>query len=134
MYQDGIFWNIEFHATQTSKRTKHPVIKTSGHPHSPSKPNKTNMPTQFTRSDTGSEMPFIFFFPVLSLNISANVEAPFGKENLKQIFLGHEKRDHHAWVLIRQWRCPWESVCSQRDYYNICLSGNIIFVGLELEQ
>lgn len=96
MYQDGIFWNIEFHATQTSKRMKHPVIKTSGHPNSPSKPNKTNMPAQFTRSDTGSEMPFIFFFPVLSLNVSANVEAPFGKEKLKQIFPGPgEKRSSH---------------------------------------
>lgn len=46
------------------------------------------MPAQFMRSDTGSEVPFILFLPVVSLSVSRNVEAPAGKEKLKQICLG----------------------------------------------
>lgn len=46
------------------------------------------MPAQFIRSDTGCEVPFIYVFPVVSLDVSESVKVPVVKEKLKQIFLG----------------------------------------------
>jgi len=63
------------------------------------------MPAQFMRPDTGSEDPFLFFLSVVSLNVSANVEAAVGKEKLKQIILGPETKissrlcSHQAMVM-----------------------------------
>lgn len=71
----------------------------------PCKASKTNVPGQFIRSDTGCEVPFIYVFPAVSLNVSESVEVPVGKEKLKQIFLGlGTKRSsglcsHHAAVM-----------------------------------
>lgn len=134
MCQEGIFWNIEFHAPQTSKRMKHPAIKTSAHPLLAQQTKQTwHASTVYEVRQRFCSSIYFLFYLLYQWVFQQMWKLLLAKRSWNKSFLGQEQRDRQACVLIRQWWCPWESICSQSDYYNICLSGNITFVGLELE-